>query len=80
MLSESSISISSSSSDDELGEQIGESIDRITAHLLEELQNPSPSRGPRLQRRYIDRGTAETEQRLFRDYFAKNPTYPEYKF
>ena len=80
MSSSSSISISSSSSDDELGEQIGASIDRITAHLLEELQNPSPSREPRLQRRYIHRGRREAEQRLFRDYFAENPTYPEYKF
>ncbi|KAL4556191.1 hypothetical protein LXL04_038834 [Taraxacum kok-saghyz] len=61
-------------------EQIGASIDRITTHLLEQLQNSSPSRGPRLQRRYIDRGRADAEQCLFRDYFAENPTYPEYKF
>ncbi|KAL4592541.1 hypothetical protein LXL04_005541 [Taraxacum kok-saghyz] len=58
----------------------GASIDRITTHLLQQLQNPSPSRGPRVQRRYIDRGRADAEQRLFRDYFAENPTYPEYKF
>ncbi|KAL4585175.1 hypothetical protein LXL04_009790 [Taraxacum kok-saghyz] len=32
------------------------------------------------RRIYIDRGRAEAEQRLFRDYFAENLTYPEYKF
>lgn len=47
MSSDSSISISSSD-DDGLEEQIGEQIERITAHLQQELQNPSPSSGPLL--------------------------------
>ncbi|CAN1120897.1 hypothetical protein LINPERHAP1_LOCUS17238 [Linum perenne] len=40
----------------------------------------SSSRRPRKPRQVIERGREDAHQRLYNDYFAENPTYPEEKF
>jgi len=72
----SSSSISISSSDDEMEEQIS----NIFVSIHDGIMTNIPSNVPRLQRRYINRGRGDAEERLMRDYFYDNPTYPDYKF
>ena len=46
----------------------------------EQMHNPSRHVGPVPNRRFIDRNRALGHQRIYRDYFGDNPTYPDYIF